>query len=204
MSMISDNFVGLRCHVVFYASFISHCHWYWVSKGSVYLGIPGIGRVIAIWDEVFFKLLVCFDGLVTRKEVFLESSHRIEAHLDVIVEVIEIRSSVSFEFCLRGELIYFWWAYLMISVIFCAMKALILSLFDNAFMYWKRSLVGETIYPDIMISCWSLRILTWKSSSCSPLLKAMVDRSDWTSPFILPRRGARECRSLESIFHPEI
>ena len=51
-----------------------------------------------------------FYGLVTRKEVFSESSHRIEAHLDVFVEVLEIQSSVSFEFCLHEELIEFWWA----------------------------------------------------------------------------------------------
>ena len=56
--------------------------------GSVYLDIPGIGRVIALWDEVFFKLRVSFDGLSTSKEVFSDSSHRIEAHLDVVLEVL--------------------------------------------------------------------------------------------------------------------
>ena len=63
-----------------------------MSNGSVYLDIPGIGRVIAVWDKVFFKLRVSFDGLVIRKEVFSESSHRIETHLDVVKEVIEIIS----------------------------------------------------------------------------------------------------------------
>ena len=53
-----------------------------------------------IWDELFCKLRVSFDGLVTRKEVLAEFSHHIETHLDVIVEVIEIQSSVSFEFYL--------------------------------------------------------------------------------------------------------
>ena len=71
-----------------------------MSKGSVYLDIPGIGRVIAIWDEVFVKTRVSFDGLVTRKDVFSESSHHIEAHIGVVIEVLEIHSSVSFEFCL--------------------------------------------------------------------------------------------------------
>ena len=71
-----------------------------MSKGSVYLDIPGIGRAIAIWEEVFFKLRVSFDGLVIRKEVFSESSHRIETHLDVVVEVIEVQSSVAFYFYL--------------------------------------------------------------------------------------------------------
>ena len=64
--------------------------------------------MIAIWDEVFFKLTVSFDGLVARKEVFLESSHRIDTHLDVFIEVIEIQSSFSFELCLDEGLIKFW------------------------------------------------------------------------------------------------
>ena len=76
-----------------------------MSKGSVYLDILGIERVIAIWDEVFVKLIFSFDGLVTRKEVLLESSYRIEAHIDVVIEVLEIQSSVSFEFCIDQEII---------------------------------------------------------------------------------------------------
>ena len=49
-----------------------------------------------------------FDGLVTRKEIFLESSHCIEAHLDVVIEVLDIHRSDSFDFCLDEELIEFW------------------------------------------------------------------------------------------------
>ena len=64
--------------------------------------------MIAIWDRVFVKLRVYFDVLVTSKEVLLESSHRIEAHLDIVIEVLEIQSSVSFELCLDEELIEFW------------------------------------------------------------------------------------------------
>ena len=71
-----------------------------MSKGSIYLDILGIGRVITIYDEVFCKRRVSFDGLVNRKEVFLESSHRIETHIDVVEEVIEIQSSASFDLCL--------------------------------------------------------------------------------------------------------
>ena len=41
-----------------------------------------------------------FDGLVTRKEVLSDSSHRIEKYIDVFVEVLEIHSSVSVESCL--------------------------------------------------------------------------------------------------------
>ena len=55
-----------------------------MSKGGVYLEIPGVGSVIAIWDKLFFKLRVSFDGLVIRKKIFSESSHRIETHLDVV------------------------------------------------------------------------------------------------------------------------
>ena len=89
----------------------------------------------------------------------------------------------------------------IISVILGAMKVLSLSLFYNAFMYWNRSPVGETLSPERIIYCWSLRILLLKSSNCSPLLKSRVARSDWTSPFILPKWGAHECfLSTMSVF----
>ena len=47
--------------------------------------------MIAIWENVFFKLRVSFDGLVIMKEVLSESSHRIEIHIDVVIEVLEIQ-----------------------------------------------------------------------------------------------------------------
>ena len=76
-----------------------------MNKGSVYLDITGIGRVIMILYEVFCKPRVSFDGMVTRKEVLSESSHLSETHLDVVVEVLEIQSSITFELCLDEELI---------------------------------------------------------------------------------------------------
>ena len=79
-----------------------------MSKGSVYLEISGVVGVIAIWDKVFFKLRVSFDELVIRKDFFSESSNLIETHLDVVKEILEINSSVSFEFCLYEDLIEFW------------------------------------------------------------------------------------------------
>ena len=79
-----------------------------MSKGSVYLNVPIIGRVITIWDEVFFKIKVSFDRLVTRKEVFSESSNLIETHIDVVVEVLEVQSSVSFEFYIDEYFIEYW------------------------------------------------------------------------------------------------
>ena len=76
-----------------------------MSKGVVGLIIPRIGRVITIWEKVFFKIRVSFDGLISRKKVFSESSRRIEIHLDVVVEVIEVQISVSFEFFLDEDFI---------------------------------------------------------------------------------------------------
>ena len=64
--------------------------------------------MIAIRGKVFFKPRVSFDGLIISKEVLSEYIHRIEAHIDVVIEVLDIQSSVSFEFCLDEELIEFW------------------------------------------------------------------------------------------------
>ena len=72
------------------------------------MDIPVVGRVIAIWDKVFFKLRVSFDGLVIRKEVFSESSNCIETHIEVVKEVLEIQSSLYFDFYLDEELIELW------------------------------------------------------------------------------------------------
>ena len=69
--------------------------------------------MISIWYKVFFKLRVYFDGLVIRKEVFSESSHRIETHIYVVKEVLEIQRSISFELCLDEELIELWRSDLM-------------------------------------------------------------------------------------------
>ena len=76
-----------------------------MSKGSVYLKIPIIGRVITIWYEVFFKLGVYFDGLVSRKKVFLDSIHIIHTRIDVFVEVLYAHRSVSFELCLDEKFV---------------------------------------------------------------------------------------------------
>ena len=37
--------------------------------------------------------------------VLLESIHRIETYLDVVVEVLEVKSSVNFELCIDKEFI---------------------------------------------------------------------------------------------------
>ena len=57
-------------------------------------------RVIMIWDKVFFKPRVYFDGPVSRNEVLYECSNHIETHFDVVVEILEVHSSVAFEFCI--------------------------------------------------------------------------------------------------------
>ena len=46
--------------------------------------------------------------MVRRKKVFLEYSHHIETHLDVVVEILEVQINVSFELCLDEESIEFW------------------------------------------------------------------------------------------------
>ena len=66
-----------------------------------------IGRVIMIWDEVFFKLRVSFDGLLIIKKFLSEYSHRIETHLDLVLEVLEVQSSVTFGLCIDDEFIEF-------------------------------------------------------------------------------------------------
>ena len=90
MSVSVYNLVDLMFQGWFYTGVISQYHQLWVSKGSVGLWIPRIGRVIMIWDEVLFKIRVSFDGLVIRKKVFSESSHCIETRIDTFVEVPEV------------------------------------------------------------------------------------------------------------------
>ena len=70
--------------------------------------IPGIGRVLMIWDKAFFKIRVSCDGQLIRNKAYLESSHCIERHLDVVIEFLEIQSSISFEFYLDEYLIESW------------------------------------------------------------------------------------------------
>ena len=72
------------------------------------MDIPRIVRVITIWYKVLCKLIVSFDGLVTMKDVFLESIHRIETHIDVVVEVLEIQISVALKLYFEEELIELW------------------------------------------------------------------------------------------------
>ena len=64
--------------------------------------------MITICDKILCKLRVSFDGLVNSKKVLLKSSNSIETHLDVVVEVIEVQNSVSFELCLDDDFVEFW------------------------------------------------------------------------------------------------
>ena len=58
-----------------------------------------------------------FDGLVTRKDAFSYSSHLIEAHIDVFIEIIEIQISVSFYLCLGEDLIEFLYYFTQVSLV---------------------------------------------------------------------------------------
>ena len=66
----------------------------------------------------------------------------------------------------------------MIAVILGEINAFIFLLFDNAFMYRKISILGDTVSPDRIISCLSLIIFILKYSGFSPFLNGRVDRSD--------------------------
>ena len=46
---------------------------------------------MTIWDEVLLKFGVYFGRLVSMKKVLSESSHRIDTHLDVVVECFEVQ-----------------------------------------------------------------------------------------------------------------
>ena len=113
MSMGVESLIGLRCHGRFYTCVICQVHQKGVFKVIVGMCISIIGRVITIWDKLFLKLRVYFGGLVRRKKVLLESSNRIETHIDVVVEVLEVQVSVAFELYIGEEFIEFWRAYLM-------------------------------------------------------------------------------------------
>ena len=70
--------------------------------------ITRIERVITIREKVFFKLRISLDGMVINKKVLSEPSHRTEAHIYVVVEVLEVQSSATFELFLNEDFIEFW------------------------------------------------------------------------------------------------
>ena len=105
MSIGVDNPVLLICHVKVYTGVSSQCHHQWVSNISVSLWIPIIGRLRIIWDKVFSKIKVSFDGLVIRKVILSESIHRIDTYLDVLVEFLKFWNNVPFEFYLDDQFI---------------------------------------------------------------------------------------------------
>ena len=70
--------------------------------------IPRIVRVVTICDEVFCKLRVSVDGMVTSKKVLSYYSRRIETRIDVVVEILKFQISVYFNLCLDEEFIESW------------------------------------------------------------------------------------------------
>ena len=90
------------------------------------------------------------------------------------------------------------------SVVLGANGALSLSHFEILFVYFRRILLGDTVYPPRLIYFWSMIILLWKSSSYSLCLSSRLEGSDWASPLIPLWLGACSWRSLDRIFHPEI
>ena len=72
-------------------------------------------------------------------------------------------------------------------VILGATNALILSLFDNAFVYWDRSLVGDTVTLEKVIYCWSIFLLLLLNRS--PCTNGVCIVGWWCST---PRTEAKE------------
>ena len=67
-----------------------------------------IGSPRTICHKVLFNFRVSFDGLLSRKEILLESSNRINIHIGEIVDIPEVQSNVSFELCIDEKFIEFW------------------------------------------------------------------------------------------------
>ena len=132
----------------------SQCHQQWVYKGIVGLCIPIIVRVIDIWDEALFEFRVFFNRLVIRNKVFLEYSHCIDTHLDVVVEVLEVNISVAFELWIGEEFIKFWWAYLMFEIPH-AINVFRISTFQgwSPLVSWDRS--------GIILGLWRIHLVRW-------------------------------------------
>ena len=95
MRICGENLVGLRCHEGFDTGVIFQGHQKGLSKVGVCLGIIVIVRLRKIWHEALFKLGVLFDGMLSRKGVFSESTNRSETHIDMVVRIIEVQYSVS-------------------------------------------------------------------------------------------------------------
>ena len=53
----------------------------------------------------FFNLRVTFDKMINRNKVLLDNSNFIETHIDVVIESLEVQSSVAFEFYIDEEFI---------------------------------------------------------------------------------------------------
>ena len=58
--------------------------------------------------QIFFKIRVSFFGLVSKNKVFLEFSHFIERHIDVVLEVLDSHISITCELCIYEDFIEFW------------------------------------------------------------------------------------------------
>ena len=103
----------ISCLTVHMAGVISKCHQQLFYKGYVGLWITRIGRVRYIWDEVFFKIISPFDGMIIKKKVFLDSICHIDKNIYMFIEALEVQSSVTFELCLDEEFIILLWADIM-------------------------------------------------------------------------------------------
>ena len=155
MSMRGDNHVGLKWHGGFYTDVIFQGHQQWMDKRIVGLCIPRIERVRVLWHRLFFKFWVYSYVLVSKNKILSDSIHQIETHLDVVVEVIEVQSRVTFEFCLDEEFKEFWWSDIMFEIIhatnYCRM---------STFQWW--SLIISCNHIVRILGLWWVYLL-WKA-----------------------------------------
>ena len=60
-----------------------------------------------------------------------------------------------------------------------------------------------TVSLERLISCWIMRIMLWKPSSCSTFLNSRVDRSYWKPPFTPTRWGDLSWIIMDINLHPD-
>ena len=131
------------------------------------MNIPIKVRVVTIWYEVLFKIRVSFDRLVSRKKVFYDYSHNIETYHDVVVEFIEVRICVFFDFCLDEEFIKNWWADLM----FESPRAINFSRVSTV-QWWSHLIIQD--HSGRLLSLW-LIILGWQGFQNVNMIHQLYD-----------------------------
>ena len=102
-----DNLVGLKSHGIFDTGAIFQRHQNLLTQGSVRTTITRVVSLPTVWYKMFMKLGVTFIFYFAGKRLS-HIFHWIDAYLDVIVKVIEVKISVSFQLGTEEDLAEFW------------------------------------------------------------------------------------------------